>query len=608
MAGCEQCKQSYLDSYDVVVDVLKEQNPTVEAHDIRVLAAQKFRPIHREMKRSTAVENSGDLKYENGEFIVTDEGKMFYPSTGQYAEDFHLNQLRLSKIRRDPSKYSLSDHQTTLLVQAAISEGAKVVRTSYPRDSEDNRDIFEFRIDPETRRGKIVVNNTAQDGNFHNLQEIKRIVQDNADNLAEVSPSEKVFILSDVKMDQDKALSIVQSVAQDLEQRPDKELAHRQQRLHIEKGNRQRITDNYTQNREARDNLRFKQETFDLPRGIREDISHHHQEVRGTVNALYIIAERNVGMGAVPVLLSSLTTELPKSVKAVEKSIVRHAQKETKTKKRTDFRKREEQKVVIGEELRKIHLGEIKSPVILLEIPENRKKRRKEIPPSKRYKVGLRSESRVKGYVEGTKRRLVEKKTQKIPLLERVAPALPIKQLEASQVLQKEKKLKRKQRRLTVMLLRLARRINAREKRINKTVELSRKSQFQKGLHIETMRSTDASPRVIRTVEQKRKSEKKKETILKLSFVLTLLWLLQEQQEVKFGQKKMLEKIEPHEPTPWVLLSIIWYLTMIRESGQAQSVKQNPKHNYRKRKLKKLYPQRAFPTQGVIFINNFWVH
>lgn len=194
---CETCKESYLDSYDVTVDKIRQTQPDLSAHDVRVFAAQKFRPVFHEMKAGEAVEDSGEREYENGEFTLTTDGRIYYPRTDNFAEDFHNNQIRLSEMRRDFNKYSATDHQTTLLVQQAFASGATVVKTSYARDGEDNRDVLTFRYNPVTKKGKIEIIDTATGGKLHSFETIKQIARSQDTNLIETRVSDRVFILTD---------------------------------------------------------------------------------------------------------------------------------------------------------------------------------------------------------------------------------------------------------------------------------------------------------------------------------------------------------------------------------------------------------------------------
>src|SRR3989344_2438726 len=209
---CTQCKESFQDSYNVTVDTLKCESPTLSAHDMRIQAAQRFRPVYHAMKEASRIENEGNEKYENGEFELTQGGEMYFLNTGVTAEQLHKNQRRSSELKNNPDEYSVNDHQISTLVQHALANGATVVRTSFSRDGRDNRDIVEYVYDRATNRGIIRVINTAQNGLYHNFDTIREIARRQSPHLTEVSPSEEIFVLTDAKVLPDKAQSVIQSI------------------------------------------------------------------------------------------------------------------------------------------------------------------------------------------------------------------------------------------------------------------------------------------------------------------------------------------------------------------------------------------------------------
>lgn len=102
---------------------------------------------------------------------------------------------------------------------------------------------------------------------------------------------------------------------------------------------------------------------------------------------------------------------------------------------------------------------------------------------------------------------------------------------------------------------------------------------------------------------QKSRLEKKfkaKEHVLNFSVAFFCWILLINHKNVLTNEyknsKKENKELMKQEPTPWVLLAIIWYLTMIRESGM-QGVNVQPKQ--KKTKKHTYYP--FFEPQGVIF-------
>lgn len=209
---CTQCKESFQDSYNVTVDTLKCESPSLSAHDMRIQAAKRFRPIFHAMKEASRIENEGKEVYVNGEFEFTPDGEMYFTNAGVTSEQLHSNQLRSSELKNKPSEYSVGDHQRSRLIQYAFNNGATVVRTTFSRDGQDNRDIVEYVYDRAMNRGFIRVINTSQNGLYHNFDNIREIARRQSPHLVEVAPSEKVFILTDATILPDKAQSVIKAI------------------------------------------------------------------------------------------------------------------------------------------------------------------------------------------------------------------------------------------------------------------------------------------------------------------------------------------------------------------------------------------------------------
>jgi hypothetical protein len=119
--------------------------------------------------------------------------------------------------------------------------------------------------------------------------------------------------------------------------------------------------------------------------------------------------------------------------------------------------------------------------------------------------------------------------------------------------------------------------------------------------------------------KQERKIIRPKESVQRLILEFTRAWILfmlfrhsyidkqqhEKKENVIFIGKTNKEEKTIHESSPWILLSIIWYLTMIREQGKAVIIPKKKKKNKRRgKKQRKLlwtrYPQRI-SQQGIIY-------
>ncbi|MCX8008514.1 MAG: hypothetical protein N3A54_02285 [Patescibacteria group bacterium] len=208
MATCGCSKEIFRNSYDLlyreVSSQYKDQGWTES--DMRRETARIFRPRYKEDVASYKRENSGLSEYVVAEFVILD-GHIFFPSYGTSLERLHENQMR-----QTPDQYSLSDHQTSRMIEEALRNGATQVVTSYAREGSDNRDVVWMKYDPVAKRGEQIIINTATDGNYHTFKEIQGIANSRFSDLYSHIASDRVFILSDVRIPPERAQQVIQSV------------------------------------------------------------------------------------------------------------------------------------------------------------------------------------------------------------------------------------------------------------------------------------------------------------------------------------------------------------------------------------------------------------
>jgi len=119
--------------------------------------------------------------------------------------------------------------------------------------------------------------------------------------------------------------------------------------------------------------------------------------------------------------------------------------------------------------------------------------------------------------------------------------------------------------------------------------------------------------------KQERKIIRPKESVRGSILEFTRVWILfmllrpsfiekqqhEKKENVLFIRKNNKEEKTIHEFSPWILLSIIWYLTMIREQGKAVIIpKKKKKKNSRGKKKRKLLQARHsqwISQQGIIY-------
>ncbi|MCL4360501.1 hypothetical protein M1555_04600 [Patescibacteria group bacterium] len=199
-ADCECKNETWKISYDDDVATVKAVYPHWTDHEVRLEAARLFRPKYASDRLSVEHESSALDEYDTGVTFTVEGEQLIYTSGGYEGmgiEDFSLRQRRLT-----PEKYSLRDHQTSLALQEAFVRGARRVVTSYWREGDDVRDIVEMRYDPEAREGHIFIRNTTGGGQNHTYTEIQSIAQTQFRDFHAVRPTEGIFLLTDIRIDE----------------------------------------------------------------------------------------------------------------------------------------------------------------------------------------------------------------------------------------------------------------------------------------------------------------------------------------------------------------------------------------------------------------------
>ncbi len=559
-------KISYLDSLKNLTADHSDWSPS----QIRKEAAIRFRPRFRQDKASSIQEARNEAMSPGPEFILKD-GEVYYPAYGMSANELNENTLRLN-----PSEYSLAQHQTTAVMSEAFRNGATEVVAAYHREGEDHRDLIVMKYDPVTGKGKMTIVNTAQDGNFHKFQDMQSVAKSQFVTHYEMRPANNVFILSDKPLAHQKvqkALGYVEQRIALVLREPDRHVAD----VKLEQQKRERRDEVYRVEQVFQSERLSLTKVREKPVRIADIIQKRHKEMTETKHALRVVAETHVAVGAVPLLITALTKEVPKPMVAIEKSIARHGKKEVKHRQQ-DIRRKQEVKTKESEVQKKKFEIVMKKPVFHT----------------------MSKELKIQDKKERIKRR--NKRARKI-LREKNVIKLSEKRIEKPLFSRKEKRQKKQQERLSMALFRLARKISKIEKRLVFTLETRKRPQIKRGLHLEKPHLTDVAPKKARHVEKKVRRERQKEAVVRFSFAWTF-WLLLKMSALREHihntdtKDEKQEALIQKEPAPWILLSIIWYLAMIRESGaqNAQKAKvKKKKKSYQSARLMRL------PPAGIIF-------
>ncbi|MEK9143962.1 MAG: hypothetical protein AAB481_05055 [Patescibacteria group bacterium] len=291
-----------------------------------------------------------------------------------------------------------------------------------------------------------------------------------------------------------------------------------------------------------------------------------HTEMRGVKNALVIIRKTDVGVGAIPYLISVLVKELPAPIKAVEKSVRRY-EKNVRRKKDKEVRKAKREPEYRRALARSS--GETKKDSV--KVQPLRSERIEPLRAVKERKVRIKR-GREKGIPPG--RAAVELLTPIVTEKRRLRKAV-------------EKSMRRHEKRK----LRNAKRETKKD-----------------SVKVQPLRSDRVEP-----LKERKRSIQRKEraAVAGLNFAWMVWMLLSTKNESKQtldprfrGDDKKRIGNEKEESTPWVLLSIIWYLTAMRESRGAGSrfARQGVQKVYRKKGKKKQHVYtNIIPNQAIIF-------
>ncbi|OGG28579.1 hypothetical protein A2971_01650 [Candidatus Gottesmanbacteria bacterium RIFCSPLOWO2_01_FULL_46_21] len=284
-------------------------------------------------------------------------------------------------------------------------------------------------------------------------------------------------------------------------------------------------------------------------------IGQKSRQVEQAKKSISFVKETNVALGAIPLLLRTLASELPKPLRAVEKSIARHARKEMKRveKKERRIRKKNEHKNLKKSEAVEYKRKKRRSREIL----------RKPIKSKERQKHSKKK--RIKTVERGERHRMIKKRRSVLHEKHVVLPE--IRHAETRIVLKpKEKKRVRK------ILVRVIGEI--REMR-----EAPVKNRKDRLIALEKIRHIDKKIAV---------------PVFRVTFGIILFLLLRQidakpRKISRLSLEMEKRELPKKEATQWILLSIIWYLAMIREGAMGSKQKR---------------PQTKMPKHGVIFMAN----
>ncbi len=192
--GCEIDRSLYTRIYDEVRQEVVTNNPTFSPRETSLLTKQIFRIRHYEpdMKSVKSYENSEAKEYVAGTFTMYG-GEIIYDQSGRSA-----NELQERARKYKPQEYSEGVHKTILLAQAALNAGAtEVSHISYYGDGEGEKIRDEVILRREGDKGKIIVRKIADKGEYHTTDSARAAMREMHQGKVEITLAPGVFIFSD---------------------------------------------------------------------------------------------------------------------------------------------------------------------------------------------------------------------------------------------------------------------------------------------------------------------------------------------------------------------------------------------------------------------------
>lgn len=625
MAGCECDKETWKLSYDDVVESVKATSPDLSPRDVRREAAQLFRPRYRSDKASIARESSNESVYDTElTFTIRGDGSLIYTNSGYEGveiEDFSKNQLQYK-----PKSYSLRDHQTSIAIKESFIGGATRVVSAYYRDGNDNRDILEMRYDPSTHIGKIFVINTTDNGKYHGFSSLVEIAKRRFSEHHEVSPADGIFLLTDKRIGEEQLKITV-------EKRTDRPSVS----VPVDRGTVPLpVQDDH---RNIRQDTTFfqREKTIDTTSGkqtpdwrqaiVQSETKRLHQQIIPTVESIAHRAVRDTKIGVVaagrfavetikrkrhkPEVIINKTASRIENVILKEKKpakqeriLFEHSSIEQPVKRISSTVKEKMVAVALIPETAKFDLGFAVLSTLAKETPARRHRmKHAERLPGRKERKQLRSRTELKRTRKKESRRTVSEHV--------------VSRAHRSE-LGKQKRKEVRRGRLRLKNKETSRRPELRPRKERRRIAGREKKMTVEPIHLRPIEKKRVGKVIERfmNVIAKRETPKKKrndhqktpEKIRRLNkeFVIpvvrvafgTALFLLLRQTDTKPQKNSRLSlemkkrELPQKEETQWILLSIVWYLAMIRESGMRNS------------KGGRQYQKRRLPVRGVIFVAN----
>jgi hypothetical protein len=208
------CPEDNKLKHDIYEDMMREEavrsklnlDDRKERREVHMNILPFFRQRHREDQRYATQDRTGPPVAEGPEFTVRD-GHIYYLNSATTLAEMYERQKRLR-----PNDYDDNEYRTMMMVERAFAEGAQIVSHVGHHKEKDGtetvRDVIILRYDPETGHGTMEIRNIALDGHFHTVEEALHIIKENMPNMNEVHPENGVGIFTDRQIDKSEVADI----------------------------------------------------------------------------------------------------------------------------------------------------------------------------------------------------------------------------------------------------------------------------------------------------------------------------------------------------------------------------------------------------------------
>lgn len=547
MAGCDCRKDIFKITYDNLTSEVASQHSNWTPTEVRQETSRLFRPSFHQNMDSVKRERSNEKIYKAADFIFED-GKINFIDGLRTRNilTFHETQLRDT-----PKEYSPEQHQVSILIQTAFQKGASEVVTSYPEKS-GQRDILVMKLDRETGKGTSFIINTAPGGDDHTVSEIETIAKSYFGDLVETKATKEAFILSDVTVPEQSAQRVFQNINRTIQELPG-------EAVHAIRSTVSEISYTASSIRRYVENIQVK-----------EVINPQPQEMKSIVNRVFSNHQ------------TEIVVKLPTGVQK-EKDLVKFKQKVVETPMVVfTSTKRIEKKKIISVSKKATEKSIVR---------HERKVKRKIVKLEARRGVLLHEEFRVRKSKEKKLKFRIEKRTRRGTSF---AETKQLKKRNATKEISFRKHIEKIGKEFPHQLLTLIKRfIRVKEQAQSIKVEKKRKAQE----NVLNFSITFMFWTILRHPLFISRSKCFHVSIHESKIVR--LEDNQKQEPLKYNKS---EAPVSREPTQWILLAIIWYLAMIREQGQTQSLAINNLSPVKKKTITTLTSQLfPLPPRGVIF-------